>query len=215
MNQLEDSLRNLWCFITDPRALKSACTLVLAGLLAGCWMSETPLIGSEQASEVAFAGPYRPDKESDLTIEVTANDDGSYSLIDNKGEGFTGFFMALDGGWYVVQQDFKEIARQSEVSASEGSEVNMTVEEGQGPYLYTLMRFEGADLAFHLPDCDEGTQAVAGVSLDTEAQQLAEICSISNLEALLQAAPAYIARIEAGEIEEGPSYLRSIAGKGE
>lgn len=205
MNRPIPALRSL------RRAFRPACVLVLAGFLAGCWMSGTPLIGTEQASQVAFAGPYKPETD-DVTIEVTANPDGSYSLIDNKGEGFTGFFMALEDGWYVVQQDFKELARQSDVSV-EGGEANITVQEGEGPYLFTLMRLQGEDLAFYLPDCDEATQAITGVTLDTEAQQLAEICSFSSLEAVRQAVPGYIARIEAGDIgkDDGPKYLRSLA----
>jgi len=173
-------------------------------------MSDAPLLGTENASQVAFAGPYKPEKD-DVVIEVTANPDGSYSLIDNNGKGFTAFFLDMGDGWYVVQQDFRKLADEAEVSNTEGGDVDVKVEEGQGPYLYNLAHRKGDDFWFYMPDCDEATEAVSGVTLESEVNDFAVTCKFSSAAALQEAAPNFIRRIDAGEYKDEPGILRSIA----
>ena len=192
-------------------AARLACALALVGLLTGCWMSQGALIGIADASTVPFEGPYKPEKE-DVVVEVTHNPGGSYSLIDNKGEGFTAFFMEVQDGWYVVQHDFKALAGPSAASQAEGEQAQASPDAAARPHLYNLMQLSGKDLKFHLPDCDEATQAVPGVTLDAQTKEISGTCSFASLAAVQQAARQFIGRVEAGGIKQEPGVLRSIAG---
>jgi hypothetical protein len=196
------------------RAVRLAGACMAFALLSACWMSDEPLIGTEHASTVDFAGPYEPKKE-DVVIEVTRNPEGSYSLIDNKGEGFTAFFLDVGDGWYVVEQDFAKLSRDGKVKDVTGGEVKLSAEEGEGPYLYNMMQRKGDDLLFYLPPCDDVTQAVPGVALDMEFEKFTATCKFSSVETLRAAAPEFIASVEAGKITDEPGILHSLAGKGE
>jgi hypothetical protein len=207
-------LRWLMVLFNQWRTVRLAGACMALALLSGCWMSDEPLIGTEHASTVDFAGPYRPKKE-DVVVEVTANPDGSYSLIDNKGEGFTAFFMDVGDGWYLVQQDCAKLARDGAVKDPTGSALELSAKEGEGPYLYNLMKLNGKDLWFYMPECDAATQAVSGVTLDLQAEKFAATCKFPSVEVLQEAAPAFIARVDAGEYADEPGILRSIAGEAE
>ncbi len=196
------------------RAVRMAGACLAFALLSACWMSDEPLIGAEHASTVDFSGPYKPKKE-DVVIEVTHNPDGSYSLIDNKGEGFTAFFVDISNGWYLVQQDFAKLAKGGKVKDATGDDVEVSEKEGDAPYLYNLMKLSGGDLLFYLPECNEAIQAVPGVELDMQGDKFAAACRFSSIEALRAAAPKFIAQVEAGKFTDEPGVLHSIAGEGE
>jgi len=204
-------LRALCRVIPDRRGLRLAFPLALMALLAGCWMSDEPLIGTENASVVNFQGPFKPEKD-DVVIKVRANPDGSYSLTDNKGEGFTAFFLKVRDDWYAVQQDFKEMAKENASGENQDGPMQLKASEGKGPYLYNLMHFRGRDLLFYMPDCDDATAAIEGVTRDGGADDVVKTCVFDNVPALEQAALDHIRRLDAGEIEDEPNVLHAIDG---
>jgi len=197
--------------IGDWRAMRIAIAPLLLALLPGCWVSTGPLIGPQNASTVPFQGPFKPEKE-DVIVEAVANADGSYSLTDNKGEGFTAYFLEVRDGWYVVQLDTKKLADKNGSGEDEEDQSPPPASEGEAPYLYQLMHIDGRDLWFFMPECDDTTLAIEGVTSDGGEQSFTKSCVFENASALQKAGPEFIARFESGQITEEPNILRASDG---
>jgi hypothetical protein len=193
------------------RALRMALAPVLLALLPGCWVSTGPLIGPENASTVPFQGPFKPEKE-DVIVKAVANEDGSYTLTDNKGEGFTGYFLELRENWYVVQLDMKKFAEENGSGEGDEEQSPPPSAKNEPTYLYQLMRIDGRDLWFFMPECDDTTLAIKGVKADDDEQSFIRSCVFKKASALKKAGPEFIARIESGEITEEPNILHAVDG---
>lgn len=191
------------------RSWRLALAVLLAGLVSGCWMSGEPLIDSESASTVSFGGPYKPEKE-DVVVKVTANPDGSYSFKDQKGEGFDAFFRKVQDDWYVAQQDFKKLARNDKDMQNQEGDLQFKVAEGNGPYLYTMMQIHGKDLWFYMPDCDEATAGIKGVTREGKPEDVIQTCLFADVPTLEAAGLSMIQRLKAGEIKDDHNVLQAI-----
>ena len=182
--------------------------LLLAPLLSACWMTKEPLIGTDNASQVAFAGPYRPDGH-DVEVRAEHNPDGSYRLTDGK-EGFTAFYREVAPGWYLVQLNFRAFVTDVEQSGGADGTFKITVPEGDGPWLYNLVHVGDDALRFYRVTCDPATKAIPGVTNEQSADELFDVCTFPGMTGLEQAAFETIDRIGKGTFAGETNVMKTI-----
>lgn len=176
--------------------LKFVLAALAAGLLAGCLVSETPVLDASNGRAAPLAeGKYRAcendDEAGDCNVfNITRSDDGAYTLASENEEPSTLRFRRIARGAYAVQ-------------TSEN--------DGYG-YYYGAGDAKAFSLTLMLcPDLPEQLRAklIAKGDLSTDSTDF-ETCTVNTVKGLVAAAKAYHRGQTTGE-EDAKIVLKPIA----
>ncbi len=180
--------------------IRSSLVATLACFLSACWLSDRPLLTADNSSAVDFTGTYRGlDEEDRSDLVIAATGSRAYE-VRQGGEHIAVRYLKLKGDWYLAQYEGKD-EDAGEGEAGDGEDI----EAAEVVYLYQPLRAAGGRLYMYSADCDDTPGDFAGMKRETGA------CSFSSPEGLADAALAFIARVERGEISGDPAIWVKVS----
>jgi hypothetical protein len=126
--------------------LRVVLIVALSALLAGCFVSERPMLPlTSAAPALGDGGRYLTFEmrdgrsDPDETIEVRRRGDGRYGFIDEKQRETPVSFHAIPGGLHVAQ---------------------LGPDSDKGGYGYAIFRVNGSEVLVHVLDCEKQDAAL-------------------------------------------------------